>query len=87
VDRQLGERIRETICEEWERIRPGVLHSKTIYERLRAEGEEIPPGAMAEYLSMLRDGGLIRAALPSGRSEIQQHGNFYISDVDPDLCD
>lgn len=34
------------LCEEWEKTRPRILKSETVYNRLTAEGESIPEGAM-----------------------------------------
>ncbi len=61
MDESLEDRIIEVICEEWEKVAPDTLKSKTVYERLVAEGEHIPDYAMEETLKNLHDGGLIRA--------------------------
>ena len=83
--RRLRERIVEVLCEEWEKARPGILQSETIYERLVAEGEEVPDGMINEILTALNNTGAIRAGGLHGREEIRKHGAWAISEVRADL--
>jgi len=62
--RQLAsERIVEIIEEEWIRTRPpdgvGTTESKVVYDRLVAEGVDVPRGAMAQILEALWNEGFI----------------------------
>jgi hypothetical protein len=86
VQNQLEQRIVQVLCEEWEQVRPGILESEAIYDRLAGEGEHIPEGVMDDVLSRLRERGLIRGALPLGREAIRRHGAMSISHVEPHLC-
>ena len=71
--------------EEWTANSPGTIESKTVYDRLVAEGEAIPAGSMNDLLTRLKNQGYIRGPGAHGRSEISKHGNFIITWVAPDL--
>lgn len=84
----LNDRIVEVLCDEWEKVAPAVLESETVYERLIAEGETVPDGAMEELLEGLHESRLITAPGTFGREEIEKHGNRHITWVNTEmLCD
>jgi hypothetical protein len=66
------------IEDEWDSMRPeggvGTTHSRNVYERLRTEGVEVPPGAMNDILADLHNKGLIRGAGFHDREGIREHG-------------
>jgi hypothetical protein len=63
---------------EWDRTRPpsgvGGTLSKSVYDRLIAEGADVPPGTMDEILQDLHDRGLIIGPLFLDGEGIRMHG-------------
>ncbi len=84
-EQRLGDRIVDVLCEEWEKARPGILQSETIYERLVAEGEEVPDGAIDEVLTALKNTGAIGAAGMHDTEAVRKHGAWAISKVRTDM--
>jgi len=84
--RELAEKVREVICEEWQG-QGGSLYSAVIYERLLEEGVEVPPYQMSAILNAFKVGSLITASLRTQREEeVRKHGDFLIKSVHSDLC-
>jgi hypothetical protein len=85
--RELAEKVREVICEEWQGA-GGSLYSALIYERLLEEGVEVPPYQMSAVLNAFKVGSLITASLRTQREEeeVRKHGDFLIKSVHSDLC-
>ena len=84
--RELAEKVRKVICEEWQGA-GGSLQSAVVYERLLKEGVEVPNYQMSAILNAFRVGGLITAALrPQSEDEVRKHGDLLIKGVSPDLC-
>ena len=85
--RELAEKVREVICEEWQGA-GGSLHSAVVYQRLLEEGVEIPGYQMSAILNAFKVGGLITA--PPGpqqrEEEVRKHGDLLIISVSSDLC-
>ena len=79
------QRCIEIICEEWTKG-IGVVESREVYERLRAEGINPPPGAMDALLTSMAQHGLINASRMSGEATIAEHGNMAITYVSDALC-
>lgn len=80
------------ICEEWDPSDPG-LPSSVVYERLVAEGVEVPDGAMADALDRL-EGWLIEPYIgrrppydEAGMAEFRRHGAMTIGRVNRDFCE
>ena len=76
--RQLSsERIVEIIEDEWARTRPpggvGTTESEIVYDRLTAEGVDVPRRAMAGILESLWYEGFIERTPHRGRSGIPTH--------------
>jgi hypothetical protein len=85
--RELAEKVREVICEEWEGA-GGSLESAVVYQRLLEEGVEVPNYQMSAILNAFRVGSLITVFLrPQREEEVRKHGDLLISGVSPDLCD
>ena len=78
----LKERVMEAIRAEWEKTRPsggvGTVDSKDVYERLIAEGVDVPQGAMESILEKLRDEGRISGAPYHAPADIPIHGAWSI---------
>ena len=78
----LKERVMEAIRAEWEKTRPsggvGTVDSKDVYERLIAEGVDVPRGAMESILEKLRDEGRISGAPYHDPAGIPIHGAWSI---------
>ena len=84
--RQLAEKVREIICEEWQ-VAGGSLYSAVIYQRLLEEGVEVPGYQMSAVLNAFKVGSLITASLRTQREEeVRKHGDFMIKSVHSDLC-
>ena len=84
--RELAEKVREVICQEWEGA-AGSLQSAVIYQRLLEEGVEVPGYQMSAILNAFRVGGLITAPLrPQSEEEVRKHGDLLIKGVSLDLC-
>jgi hypothetical protein len=87
--RELAEKVREAICEEWQG-QGGSLYSALIYERLLEDGVvEVPPYQMSAVLDAFKVGSLITASLRTQREEeeeVRKHGDFLIKSVHSDLC-
>src|SRR5215218_2503007 len=84
--RELAEKVREIICQEWEGA-AGSLQSAVIYQRLLEEGVEVPGYQMSAILNAFRVGGLITAPPGSQREEeVRKHGDLLIQGVSSDLC-
>ncbi len=84
--RELAEKVREVICEEWQDAE-GSLYSAVIYQRLLKEGVEVPGYQMSAVLNAFQVGGLITASLRTQREEeVRKHGDFLIASVHSDLC-
>jgi hypothetical protein len=83
--RELAEKVREVICEEWQGA-GGSLYSGVIYERL-LEGVEVPGYQMSAVLNAFKVGSLITASLRTQREEdVREHGDFLITSVHSELC-
>ena len=78
----LKERVMEAIRAEWDKTRPpggvGTVNSKDVYERLIAEGVDVPRGAMESILEKLRDEGRISGAPYHDPAGIPIHGAWSI---------
>ena len=84
--RELAEKVREVICEQWQGA-GGSLYSAVIYKRLLEEGVEVPGYQMSAVLNAFKVGGLIMALLRTQREEdVREHGDFLITSVHSDLC-
>ena len=84
--RELAEKVREIICEEWQ-VAGGSLYSAVIYQRLLEEGVEVPGYQMSAVLNAFKVGSLITASLRTQREEeVRKHGDFMIKSVHSDLC-
>ena len=84
--RELAEKVREVICEEWEGA-VGSLESAVVYQRLLEEGVEVPSYQMSAILNAFKLGGLITAPLRSqSEEEVRKHGDLLIRGVSADLC-
>ena len=84
--RELAERVREVICEEWQGA-GGTLESAVVHKRLLEEGVEVPGYQMSAILNAFKVGGLITA--PPGfqrEEEVRKHGDLLITSVSSDLC-
>ncbi len=85
-DRELAEKVREVICEEWEGA-VGSLESAVVYQRLLEEGVVIPDYQMSAILNAFTVGGLITVRVrPQSEEEVRKHGDLLIRGVSPDLC-
>ncbi len=83
--RELAERVREVICEEWQGAGRS-LESAVVYQRLLEEGVEIPGYQMSAILNAFKLGGLITAPpKPQREEDVRKHGDLLISGVSPDL--
>ena len=85
--RELAEKVREVICEEWQGA-GGSLESAVVYERLLKEGVEVPNYQMSAILNAFKVGGLITAPLGPQREEVavRKHGDLLIRGVSSELC-
>ena len=84
--RELAERVREAICEEWQGA-GGSLESSVVYERLLEEGVEVPGYQMSAILNAFMVGGLIMAPPgPQREEDVRKHGDLLIRGVNLDLC-
>jgi hypothetical protein len=84
--RELAEKVREVICEEWQGA-GGSLYSAVIYERLLEEGVEVPGYQLSAVLNAFKVGSLITASLRTQREdEVRRHGDFLITSVHSELC-
>jgi hypothetical protein len=84
--RELAEKVRLLICEEWQGA-GGSLYSAVIYQRLLEEGVEVAGYQMSAVLNAFKVGGLIAASLGLQREEdVREHGDFLITSVHSDLC-
>ena len=84
--RELAEKVREIICEEWQ-VAGGSLYSAVIYQRLLEEGVEVPGYQMSAVLNAFKVGSLITASLRTQREEeVREHGDFLITSVHSALC-
>ena len=84
--RELAERVREVICEEWQGAGRS-LESAVVYQRLLEEGIEVPGYQMSAILNAFKVGGLITA--PPGRQreqDVRKHGDLLIRGVSSELC-
>jgi hypothetical protein len=88
--RELAEKVREVICEEWQGAGGGgSVHSALIYQRLLEEGVEVPGYQMSAILNAFKVGGLIAAPpakLPQREEDVCEHGDLLITSVRSDLC-
>ncbi len=84
--RELAEKVREVICEEWQGA-GGSLQSALVYQRLLEEGVEVPGYQMSAILNAFKVGDLIVAPLgPQREEDVRKHGDLLIRDVSFDLC-
>ena len=84
--RELAEKVREVICEEWQGA-GGSLESAVVYERLLKEGVEVPNYQMSAILNAFKVGGLITAPPGHQREEdVRKHGDLLIRGVSSELC-
>jgi hypothetical protein len=80
MDRELRQRIVDTICEEWQTSSGSdELDSSRIYERPVSEGAQFAESDMQEFMQELVGSGLVRGVI--------HLGNVRITDVDSDLCE
>ena len=85
--RELAEKVRKVICQEWEGA-GGSLESAVIYQRLLEEGAEVPNYQMSAILNAFRVGSLITVLpRPQREEEVRKHGDLLISGVSANLCD
>jgi hypothetical protein len=83
--RELAQRVREAICEEWQGARRS-LESAVVYQRLLEEGVEIPSYQMSAILNAFKLGGLITAPpKPQREEDVRKHGDLLITGVSSDL--
>jgi len=85
--RELAEKVREVICEEWQ-VAGGSLESAIVYQRLLEKGIEVPGYQMSAILNAFKVGGLIAAPpkLQHEEAEVRKHGDLLITSVSSDLC-
>jgi hypothetical protein len=84
--RELAERVREVICEEWQRA-GGSLQRAVVYQRLLEKEVEVPGYQMSAILNAFKVGGLITALLgPQREEDVRKHGDLLIRGVSSDLC-
>jgi hypothetical protein len=84
--RELAEKVREVICEEWQGA-GGSLQSALVYQRLLEKEVEVPGYQMSAILNAFKVGELITAPLgPQREEEVRKHGDVLITGVSPDLC-
>ena len=84
--RELAEKVREVICEEWQGA-GGSLQSAVVYQRLLEEGVEVPNYQMSANLNAFKVGGLITAPPGHQREEdVRKHGDLLIRGVSSGLC-
>jgi hypothetical protein len=84
--RELAEKVREVICEEWQGA-GGSLYSAVIYQRLLEEGVEVPSYQLSAVLNAFKVGSLITAShSPQREEDVREHGDFLITSVHSDLC-
>ena len=84
--RELAEKVREVICEEWQGA-GGSLQSAVVYQRLLKEGVEVPNYQMSAILNAFKVGGLITAPPGHQREEdVRKHGDLLIRGVSSELC-
>ncbi len=84
--RELAEKVREVICEEWQGA-GGSLQSAVVYQRLLEEGVEVPGYQMSAILNAFKVGDLIMAPLgPQREEDVRKHGDLLIRDVSFSLC-
>ena len=83
--RELAQRVREAICEEWQGARRS-LESAVVYQRLLEEGVEVPSYQMSAILNAFKLGGLITAPpKPQREEDVRKHGDLLITGVSSDL--
>ena len=86
TEKELAEKVRDVICEEWQRA-GGSLESAVIYERLLAQGVEVADYQMSAILNAFVVGRLITLTPRQQREEqTRKHGDVLIIGVSPDLC-
>ena len=85
--RELAEKVREVICQEWQGA-GGSLESALVYQRLLEKGIEVPGYQMSAILNAFKVGSLITAPPGSQREEVavRKHGDLLIRGVSSDLC-
>jgi hypothetical protein len=84
--RELAEKVREVICEEWQGA-GGSLQSAVVYQRLLEEGVEVPNYQMSAILNAFKVGGLITAPPgPQREEDVRKHGDLLIRGVSSELC-
>jgi hypothetical protein len=84
--RELAEKVREVICEEWQGA-GGSLQSAVVYQRLLKEGVEVPNYQMSAILNAFKVGGLITAPPgPQREEDVRKHGDLLIRGVSSELC-
>ena len=84
--RELAEKVREVICEEWQGA-GGSLQSALVYQRLLEEGVEVPGYQMSAILNAFKVGELIVAPpKPQREEDVRKHGDLLITGVSADLC-
>jgi len=84
--RELAEKVREVICEEWQSA-GGSLQSAVVYQRLLEEGVEVPSYQMSAILNAFKVGGLITVPPGSQREEeVSKHGDLLITSVSLERC-
>jgi len=84
--RELAEKVREVICEEWQGA-GGSLESAVVYKRLLEEGVEVPGYQMSAILNAFKVGGLITAPPgPQREVDVRKHGDLLIRGVSSELC-
>jgi hypothetical protein len=84
--RELAEKVREVICEEWQGA-GGSLQSAEVYQTLLKEGVEVPNYQMSAILNAFKVGGLITAPPgPQREEDVRKHGDLLIRGVSSELC-
>ena len=86
AEKELAEKVRDAICEEWQRAGDS-LESAVIYDRLLAQEVEVADYQMSAILNAFVVGRLITLTPRQQREEqTRKHGDVLISGVSPHLC-
>jgi hypothetical protein len=86
AEKELADKVRDVICEEWQRAGDS-LESAIIYERLLAQEVEVADYQMSAILNAFVVGRLITLTPRQQREEeTRKHGDVLIIGVSPDLC-
>jgi hypothetical protein len=83
--REVKERVWRICCEEWEHSKGSLLDrldSAVVYERLVAEGVELPDYALIEVLALLQDRIVTGPYFRRSEEDIRKHGGMMIMVVE-----